>query len=135
VFLSLKAFGVGVLVESVGFYAWFVALIMADVLSHYLSKDAEAFASRLRADPRFLAGLVLVQVAFMFLGGLVAGHIAKRKWVAHGLAVGTAGVIVVWLNYPELPWWGLVEMSLALPAAICGAIGARATVSRGSAAV
>jgi hypothetical protein len=133
---SLKAVGVGVLIETVGFYGWYVARwFVARSLDQLPRNNITEGASTLMlyTRPATLFVWAFAQLAFVFVGGFAAGSVAKSSRVGHGVLVGLIGIAVVWQNHPPpRPLWLWLLAISALPTATGGALVAKANARRRS---
>ena len=124
---SLKAVGVGILIETLGFIGWYAALHLLEFPLYI--RDAAAY--RMLYNMSAYAVVVgLAQLAFVFLGGFAAGSVAKSRRVGHGVLVGLIGIAVVWVNYPPPPLRLVFFAISALPTATGGALVAQANARK-----
>ena len=82
----------------------------------------------LHFEPPFLAVLLASMVGATFLGGYVAGRTAGAAHLLHGIVMGLLSLLVGKLlttaTYPT--WFDFLATWLALPAAVAGALLAKA---------
>jgi|GEM_PF-4509484 hypothetical protein len=112
--LNWKALVLGAIADFAGTYlgTWVLVLIWLGVLKLQGTADETALKAALHG-PLFLAVSVTVGWYFDFLGGRVAGLIAKRQGMLHGFAAAFPGVILAFMESagvedPMFPPWFMV---------------------------
>jgi hypothetical protein len=120
---NVKAAVAGILVEVIGWHAVLVLqfVSVAVFLVSLSGRSSDVVINRLYRDPLFVAVLILVGLAFPFLGGFTAGSLAKSVRPLQGILVGLAGLSVAILEADHPRWWQVAVDALILPMALWGA--------------
>ena len=128
--IKLKAVIVGAIVDNVGTMVVMLFLMTA-LASQGISQD-EVIA-RMKSQSGLLLNLIL-GLGCTFLGGYVAGRMARRSEVLHGALVAGAGMVLA-LLYRESglpPWYDIIGFAGMLPAGMFGGHIARQRRTPGS---
>ena len=130
--INIKAIAAGVLVDLIGFL-FFAALIMILVSMVVYGKGIQADAALIQNTMKiinsneFLVGFLLLGIFMNFIGGVLAGQIAKRSEIAHACLVGTV-ILLVGLAIPSSTpstypaWFTWTTNLLIFPAVILGGV-------------
>lgn len=121
--IKLKAVIVGAIVDNVGTIA-VMLLLMTALASQGISQ--EEIVARMKSPSGLLLNLIL-GLGCTFLGGYVAGRMARRSEVLHGALVAGAGMVLA-LVYREsgIPlWYDIIGFAGMLPAGMLGGHTAR----------
>jgi hypothetical protein len=130
--LNWKAVVLGAIADFAGTYlaTWMLVVLWVSALRLGGVAD-EAVLKAVGHSPLFLAVSVTVGWYFDYLGGKVAGTIAKRQGLLHGLAAAIPGVILAFVDLAQVDaplfpaWFMVVCCAVSLVCACYG--GARAT--------
>lgn len=124
---SIKAIAIGTLIDIggtmlvAGVYTFVYAILLASQ-----GVAPEEMERRVLADPAYYVITLTMGLAFMALGGYVAGRIARAREIMHAAWVGliAIGISLVFVSssdtsmYPA--WYLAVSFGLTLPAALLG---------------
>ncbi len=138
--INLKAILIGFFVDIGGttLASFVYALIMGIILAVQGVPPTEIEAKMAQGPAVYLSSLVIGFV-FTFLGGYVAGRIAKTAEVLHGGMVGVIGVLLglalyTPLNFSAYPvGFTMVGFALAIPLALLGGYVAKSKNEEGKA--
>jgi hypothetical protein len=121
--IKLKAVIVGAIVDNVG-TLFIMLLLMTALVSQGLSQ--EEVVARLKSPSGLLLNLI-IGLGCTFLGGYVAGRIARRSEVLHGSLVAGAGMVLALLLRESglPPWYDIIGFAGMLPAGMIGSLMAR----------
>jgi len=128
--IKIKAVIVGALADNVG-TLFIMMLLMTSLASQGISHD-EVIA-RMKSQSGLLLNLIL-GLGCTFLGGYVAGRIARRSEVLHGALVAGAGMVLaqIWRESGLPPWYDIIGFAGMLPAGMLGGHMARQRRKSGS---
>lgn len=116
--VKLKAIIVGVIVDNIGTVV-VMLLLMTALASQGISQ--EEVIARIKSPSGLLLNLI-IGLGCTFLGGYVAGRMARRSEVLHGALVAGVGMILA-LLYRESglpPWYDIIGFAGMLPAGMVG---------------
>ena len=121
--IKLKAVIVGAIVDNVGTMVVMLFLMTA-LASQGISQD-EVIA-RMKSQSGLLLNLIL-GLGCTFLGGYVAGRMARRSEVLHGALVAGIGMVLalIWRESGLPPWYDIIGFAGMLPAGMGGGLYAR----------
>jgi hypothetical protein len=116
--IKLKAVIVGAIVDNVGTMVVMLFLMTA-LASQGISQD-EVIA-RMKSQSGLLLNLIL-GLGCTFLGGYVAGRMARRSEVLHGALVAGIGMVLalIWRESGLPPWYDIIGFAGMLPAGMFG---------------
>ena len=128
--IKLKAVIVGAIVDNVGTMVVMLFLMTA-LASQGISQD-EVIA-RMKSQSGLLLNLIL-GLGCTFLGGYVAGRMARRSEVLHGALVAGIGMVLalIWRESGLPPWYDIIGFAGMLPAGMFGGHIARQRRTPGS---
>lgn len=115
--ISIKAIGLGLLLYLGGFMAAVVLMgILASILiPAYLQPEHVP-------DSEIPILFLMLELGFVFLGSFVAGKIAKKAHVTHGLIIGVIGLLLgLFLKSGNPVWFKAISSILILPMGAWGA--------------
>ncbi len=87
--ISIKAIGLGLLLYLGGL---FVAVVLLGILSSILIPAY--FTPEHVPDEAIPILFLIMELGFVFLGSFVAGKIAKKAHVTHGIIIGVIGLLL-----------------------------------------
>ena len=126
--LRIKALALGVLTD-VGGSLLFGGVLGAVFGIYFAMHDLpeNEITSRLQG-PGFLIPSLFMGLAFVALGGYVAGRIAKAHEVLHGGLVGGFSLVTGLFFWSSTPlWYGIASVLACVP---CGMLGGRFAANR-----
>lgn len=130
--ISIKAIVVGFLVDIGGTFLANIAygLIMGIILAAQGLTPAEIETTMAEGPAVYLTNLIIGFI-FTFVGGYVAGRIAKTAEVFHGGMVGILGILLGLVLYKPLnmgaypQWYIVLGFATAIPIALLGGYAAK----------
>lgn len=116
--LKLKAVIVGAIVDNVGTIVAMLILMTA-LASQGISQ--EEVVARMKSPGGLVLNLIL-GLGCTFLGGYVAGRMARRSEVLHGALVAGAGMVIalLWHEVGIPLWYDIIGFAGMLPAGMLG---------------
>ena len=121
--INSKAVLLGILVDIVGSFTLGLLVIMILLGIYYASKGipVDEMETYMKTDIPSIFLTITVGLYFTFLGGFVAGRVAKSDEVLHASIVGIAGVLLLLFFWDEsTPGVNLIGLTFTIPVAMLG---------------
>ena len=121
--INRKAVLLGILVDIVGSFTLGLLVIMILLGIYYASQGipVDEMETYMKNDIASLFLTITVGLYFTFLGGFVAGRVAKSDEVLNASMVGIAGVLLVLVFWNEsTPGINLIGLTFTIPVAMLG---------------
>ena len=121
--INSKAVLLGILVDIVGSFTLGLLVIMILLGIYYASQGipVDEMETYMKTDIPSLFITIAIGLYFTFLGGFVAGRVAKSDEVLHASIVGIAGVLLLLFFWNESsPGVNLIGLTFTIPVAMLG---------------
>ncbi len=121
--INRKAVLLGILVDVIGSFTLGLLILMILLGIYYASKGipVDEMETYMQNDIPSLFITIAVGLYFTFLGGFVAGRVAKSDEVLNASVVGIAGVLLLLFFWDEsAPGVNLIGLTFTIPVAMLG---------------